>query len=665
MDELALLFWPLPVFLCLTLALGWTQMREGGGSVGRLAWTAARLSLLGSAPSLAALLLRAMGFELWPGAPSLASCLASSMSLKMLNAPRLAGLKKPLPLLEDPGLLARIAEISSRMCVPVPRTRIAGTLGHLQALAGVFGVQAPSLLLADGILHRLTPGERDAIIAHELAHLSNGSLWLVPACTSASGVATMLLVAVEPVAMVDRTAFVGFLGILAIFLGLYPMLNRRFELFCDLRAAQAVGFVQMATGLDKIHAVHWVPSRGLYSVLVYALATHPPQAARYEVLRARAPGGVLPERPGDVRRVRVHRLASTVMLSLWASAVGAAALALRARDFWAAIALLVAVVGVQLGLPMSAMLAQRRKWSRRLGARSGLRWVFRGGALLVFLGFIWTPLFRHVLPRVLDRATVVDLWWQTARVPLSSSLVGAALLLAATVLHQRRMRLRAAIVSAMAQHDFMGAVAVGDAQRRRLRADPELRYLAAVALLLAGRRGQAVLELTDLCEGPAPPPAALFALSAISRGEPALHSARRAVQLLPDDVGARLSLAKALRDSGQHAMAERELADTRPSHLEEGHVLAVRALLACDRGEWDAAMDLVTHALSLAPGDALVLRCRAEVVQGARPDLASTALEEARAASRANPFALLDDDLNALETRLATPVSSGRRRVPG
>ena len=94
-------------------------------------------------------------------------------------------------------------------------------------------------------------------------------------------------------------------------------------------------------------------------------------------------------------------------------------------------------------------------------------------------------------------------------------------------------------------------------------------------------------------------------------------------------------------------------------------MLAVRALLACDRGEWDAAMDLVTHALSLAPGDALVLRCRAEVVQGARPDLASTALEEARAASRANPFALLDDDLNALETRLATPVSSGRRRVPG
>jgi len=568
--------------------------------VGRLAWTAARLSLLGSAPSLAALLLRAVGFELWSGAPSLASCLASSMSLKMLNAPRLAGLKKPLPLLEDPGLLARIAEISSRMGVPVPRTRVAGTLGHLQALSGVFGVQAPSLLLADGILHRLTPGERDAIIAHELAHLSNGSLWLVPACTSASGVATM-----------------------------------------------------------------WVPSRGLYSVLVYALATHPPQAARYEVLRARAPDGVLPERPGDVRRVRVHRLASTVMLSLWGSAVGAAALALRARDFWAAIALLVAVVGVQLGLPMSAMLAQRRKWSRRLGARSGLRWVFRGGALLVFLGFIWTPLFRHVLPRVLDRATVVDLWWQTARVPLSSSLVGAALLLAATVLHQRRMRLRAAIVSAMAQHDFMGAVAVGDAQRRRLRADPELRYLAAVALLLAGRRGQAVSELTDLCEGPAPLPAALFALSAISRGEPALHPARRAVQLLPDDVGARLSLAKALRDSGQHAMAERELADTRPSHLEEGHVLAVRALLACDRGEWDAAMDLVTHALSLAPGDALVLRCRAEVVQGARPDLASTALEEARAASRANPFALLDDDLNALETRLATPVSSGRRRVPG
>ena len=587
------------------------------------------------------------------------------MSLTVVNAPRLAGSKKPLPLLEDPELLARIADISGRMGVPVPRARVAGTLGHMQALAAVFGLQAPSLLLADGILHRLAPGERDAIIAHELAHLSNGSLWLVPAATSASAVAAMLLVAVDPVAIVGQTALVGFLAILAIFLGLYPMLNRRVETSCDLRAAQAVGFLQMATGLDKIHAVHWFPNRGLQSILVYAVATHPPQAARYEALRARAPAGVLPERPGDVRRLRVHRLASAAMLFLWASAVGAAALSVRTRDSWVAIALLVAVVGVQLGLSIAGFLAQRRKWARRLPARSRLRWLVRSGGFLVALGVAWTPLFRHVLPRLLDRATVIVLWWRAAGVPPVSFLFGTAFLLVAAVLHRRRARLRAALLSAMAQHDFTGAVGVAAAHRRRVEADPELRYLAAMALLLAGRREQAVSELAGLCEGSAPLPAALLALSAIARGEPGLRWARRAVELLPDDAGARVVLAMALRENGQHASAKRELAETRPNHLEAGHVLAVRALLACDGGEWDSALDLVARALSFAPGDAFVLRCHAEVVQGARPELAGAALAEARAAARANPFALLEDDLDALEARPAAPTPSQRRMLPG
>ncbi len=661
MADLALLFWPLPLFFGLTLAIGWTQMREGGGTVGRLAWTAARLSLLGSVPSLAAILLRAMGIDVWPGAPSLASCLALSMSVTAVNAPRLAGSKDPLPLPDDPELLARIADISQRMGIPAPRTRVAGTLGSMQALAGVFGLQAPSMLLADGILHRLAPGERDAIIAHELAHLSNGSLWLLPATISASAVAAMLLTAV------DRTAIgaAGALAILPVFLGLYPLLNRRVEISCDLRAARVVGFVQMATGLDKIHAVHWLPNHGLQSILGYTVATHPPQAARYEALRARAPAGALPKRPGDMRRMRVHRLASAAMLSLWASALAAAALALRARGFWAATAILLAVLGVQLGLPIAALLVHRRKWSRRLRTPSRFPSVVQVGAALVFLAFVWSPLLRHVLARVLDRATLVSFWWRAASVPLVSFLLGAALLLVGAVLHRRRARLRGTLVSAMAQHDFTGAVAVADTYRRRVHADPELRYLVAVALLHSGQREQAILELARLCEGSAPMPAALLALSAIARGEPGLRCARRAVELLPGDVGARVVLAMALRENGQDAIAERELANARPTHLEMGHVLAVRALLACDRREWDVAVDLVRNALALAPGDAFVLRCRAEVVQHAQPDLASAALDEARAASRANPFALLEDDLNALEARLAMPASGARRMLPG
>ena len=46
-----------------------------------------------------------------------------------------------------------------------------------QAFAG--GLPAPSLAVTDGILHRLSASERDAIIGHELAHVANRSLWVL------------------------------------------------------------------------------------------------------------------------------------------------------------------------------------------------------------------------------------------------------------------------------------------------------------------------------------------------------------------------------------------------------------------------------------------------------------------------------------------------------
>jgi hypothetical protein len=101
-------------------------------------------------------------------------------------------------------------------------------------------------------------------------------------------------------------------------LGLRALSNRRLEQDCDLRAARAVGFRAMAGALDRIHAVHMIPERGLLSLALYAIATHPPAAVRYHSLRAAAPlDQSLPTRPGSAEEIRRHRMASAIALLAW------------------------------------------------------------------------------------------------------------------------------------------------------------------------------------------------------------------------------------------------------------------------------------------------------------------------------------------------------------
>ena len=58
--------------------------------------------------------------------------------------------------------------------------------------AMVAGLAAPTMLLFDGILYRLSEEERDAIIAHELAHLANHSFWYWLVAGGVSSVATVV-----------------------------------------------------------------------------------------------------------------------------------------------------------------------------------------------------------------------------------------------------------------------------------------------------------------------------------------------------------------------------------------------------------------------------------------------------------------------------------------
>ena len=68
------------------------------------------------------------------------------------------------------------------MNVPVPVVRLwPSNTGSQQAQAFAGCLPAPQLVVTDGILHRLSAVECDAVVAHELGHVANGSLWLLTA----------------------------------------------------------------------------------------------------------------------------------------------------------------------------------------------------------------------------------------------------------------------------------------------------------------------------------------------------------------------------------------------------------------------------------------------------------------------------------------------------
>ena len=109
------------------------------------------------------------------------------------------------------------------------------------------------MLLYDGILYRLTEEERDAIIAHELAHLANHSLWYwllagasacsLSACVAASAFYPTIVALALGLALDNRRS-------------LADSWSRQLELECDRRAARAVGHRQIASALEKLYA--WI-----------------------------------------------------------------------------------------------------------------------------------------------------------------------------------------------------------------------------------------------------------------------------------------------------------------------------------------------------------------------------------------------------------------------
>ena len=636
-----------PLFL-LNLWCAWTQWREGRGRRGRLLWVCAVFVLLEIAPLgvLIAwgLLSPERGTE-WSFAVTLLLAWNVVALLTALGRPvRLAYRKGALPLVEDAPFLARISELSAKMGLPAPVVRLVTSLGgEQQALAFAGGLTAPSVVVTDGILHRLDADERDAVVAHELAHHANGSIWWLVAVTT---VANSGAIAFDPLVPESVTFLLAF----ALRVGLYRFVSRYFERDCDRRAAAVLGFRNCCSALRKIHAVHPLRNEGWLSVLIYATATHPSVIERLHWLWEAAPADDKPDVEWSVADYRRRRMAAALAGVLWSGLVGASLWRsmVDGSSVWPSIVLAGLAVGVPL-LPLLATLGQLRRNRRR--APTG-QWK-RLAPLAV--GAAGVGVF-YAGSEFLTFEDGVDDWFTWLMLLITVGGLGSALLLLVAGTPTYVPRLRNDLLSALHDHDFAKAAKLGLDNARRMMKVPDFRHNTAVAIALAGDYPRGLAELQSNFRDHPKFVQSLLTQSAFCCEEgdyaQALDLARQATERLPGDPEPLIKEAWALRRLGRAQEAEAAARRALEIDCGEAGPHLILAALAIDRGDEQTARAELALAERLSPGSPFGRLIEAEAaVRFDTPAAAAGAIERAAAAAKANPFAVIDRQIAVLRTR--------------
>jgi Zn-dependent protease with chaperone function len=232
--------------VCVFAAVGDRQQREAGGSNLRLWSVALAAAGLGWMPlgiGLIAYILSPDTEGIVLGG-ALVLSIAAWIGVIPICKPPLLRLEsdQPLPLVTDADFLSRMAELAARMKLRLPTIRVLrSSSAEQQAMAWAGGLPQPSLVVSDGILHRIDPLERDATLAHEMAHIVNGSLWVYAAFFP-------LACTIGVVALACRVNTWMWI-VPAAYVGVWRILSRRIEYDCDLRAARAIGFPETANAL--------------------------------------------------------------------------------------------------------------------------------------------------------------------------------------------------------------------------------------------------------------------------------------------------------------------------------------------------------------------------------------------------------------------------------
>lgn len=646
----------------INLVVGWKQKRAAGGTF--LRWQAASAYLAGLSVlplALAAMSSRWQSNASWDDTVLVAtamSVISALYSLLWFGVPYwMLGAKAFPPPLTDADFLARLTELAARMKLRVPFVRICHSISSSQmALAFVSTLHAPQVVVTDGCLHRLTKPECDAILAHELGHIANGSMWW--------------LAAVMPLGCLTATAGTLFLPPLlaipygmAAYVGLSRLVMRAFEIDCDRRAGRAIGFRATVSALAKIHAAHRLSNSGIISLLCYATASHPSRDVRLWSLKSAAPVDDVPDVEINPAIVRRHRSASVIAFLIW--------MAVMATTFIVSVAYparlpkLVWLLYLTALLPMILLtLAQRKFMAQQRRLREPRSWRRVAGITLLAGAFVTLYVTVRFFAVGLDR----DMGPYPAN-PLSSILLDLVLLLFIlttflTVLigPRKRRRLRQAVTAAMQNHEFERALELGAAQPRVVARDHILQHNLALAEAICGRREQAIAKFENVWRvRPRFPPTNLALCELyLEAGKPelTLKLAEAAAEWFKDP-SVHVLAARALRRLGRLDDATAACRKAEVHDPGDGLSRAFSAVLALERGDQPGAQQLIREAEELSPGDTFVQLCEAEIaLKTESPEQARETVERTLAAAEANPYLFMRPEVSRLRESLARGAES-------
>jgi len=639
----------------INVLVGWPQKQETGSSLGPLLGASVVLATLGALPMaiLAGYTHRNDLPSVWWLVGTCATTLSAAIGSRFLMPPVfLQQTKTKLPRVLDERFLSQVRHLATSMKVPVPLVRLWPSIdGSQRALAFAGTLHAPQLVVTDGILQRLEPAECDAIVAHELAHIANKSLWLLCMPLPLGCAAT---VAVLPVMSLSMAAAFG----LAVHVGLKRLISQPVELDCDRRAARAIGFRSAIAALAKIHAVHPLQNSGLLSLLVYATSTHPSCAVRLTSLYDAAPADDRPENPPDRAGLARHRLVTIAALLIWAVVlVGTLAASIRGYDrFWMGVVLW----GVTL-TPFTLLLIASWKGTSLAQRRMGQKLWFVKPVLLAGAVALGILAFRSDAARRHLTAT-------QQQVPYAGLLVIALMITAAgglslwLLVTSRRRKVLREFAVAFQVHDFRGALEICRNSPGVVRRSHLLRYNQAIAQAFCGDVAGAIADFETLWDDKPKFPLTGFALCTFlldsDQPERVIEVTRRLSELLPGDPQPPFFEACAYRALKRLDNAEAACQRSIEIESRSGPSCALAAALAVDRGDIERAVELCNRARELSPGDVHVRIVEAEIALSRDSlEVAQAAVGRAIETIRANPLVALNSELRRLEELLENRLS--------
>lgn len=634
----------------LFFVMGLRQRRDARGSWWRLAWVAFVLALLQALPVLATVLLAT-----WqPRLVATTALVFIACLVFVVNIFRQRAYLQPAvwdstqeapPLLDDPVVQRRIDELAARMGVAPPVARVVHSGSALQQnQAMISGVVAPTLLIYDGILYRLAEDERDAILAHELGHLANHTLWWWLLAGAFVGVAVVVAAAFYPVLVVLA------LGT-TLLTGTWLILSRRLELDSDRRAARAIGHRRTASALWKVDADQ--PFHGVIEFLLTAVATHPARDARLAAVYHDAPAHDRPDIVWNVRLLTYRHLAAWTLGLVWfVCIVGALVWGwYHPASLWPALPLIVPEVAF-VGVCWLAFRKQLRRTGRLLRSRRD-RAVWPRlvppvllGALLLSYWLGWLAFLGHLL-------TLGVLLVAALLVLIVLSIPGTSGRTA--LLHNR-------VAVAIQSNDYPRALDLCEENWDVVVNHTPLRYNRALVLAVLGRRVEALEELERIREDDPAFKMTWLLLASIYADEcefaRALEVAEELRRDLPDEPGAVQMLAWLLRKVGRLDEAERFAREALAAEPQAGHSVLTLAAIALDRGDHAAARDLLAQGERLTPGTVGGQLVAAELALATNDPAAHAAIERAIAGAKNNPLAFADKEATGLLARLSPEPSS-------